>query len=238
MQFFEYPLNFGGNRSPREVQNFRPNSFSTVSTLTCNIAAAGGGSRPFTHIFLKCKNVMAVDLTPTIPMALPATVTDSSGRVHSTRMNDIDYYLVPVTANNVTQIEFAFSGTSIEVHTLMVLNRAVELGERFTEWELRYAEIARTAENIYGELREVPKLGGHRYRRTLDLTYRDRSSTVEEIEDIKNFLLKSDKYICAVEYNRFPDLVMAARTPDFSRRFINDWKGAGQTLTFAVEETL
>lgn len=100
--FFDYPLNYSGDRSQyREIADNDYNTFTSQTSMLLHIDTLGDGSgtaRNFTDIFIKCKGIDSYtaaftnpeNITSPATRTLPQMVTNDSGDAVS--ITDLDGY--------------------------------------------------------------------------------------------------------------------------------------------------
>ena len=264
-QFFDYPLNYGSNRSQyREVADNDYNTFTSQTSLLLNIDTAGDGSgtaRAFTHIFLKCKGVASYAIALTDPepgialldRTLPETVTNDSGDTVSTTVDgyqhDLDDLETVVSetrklkAKAITLTFTAAAGETPRIYEVMVLDRLLTLNSDggFSRIEYDSIDLGVVDPDIRGRLSYVPPIGGERDKWLCRLTLlspRQAAARDKIADDLIHLIRKYKNFVFAAEPNRYPDRVFPALWPDPTTqiRYIGRWKGAGRRASFTVRE--
>ena len=264
MIFFDYPLNYGGNRSQyRAVADNDYSTFTAQTSLLLNIDTAGDGSgtaRPFTDIFIKSTGVdsYAIALTDPEPVVglsdrtLPATVKNDSGDTVSTVVDGFQHDLYDLwtdestakqKAKAMTLTFTAKTGETPRIYEIMVLNRLLTLNSDggFSRIEYDSIDLGVVDDDIRGRLSYVPPIGGERDKWQVNLTLLSprQAAARDKIADaLIHFIRKYKNFVFAAEYNRYPDRVFPALwpNPQTQIRYLAKWKGAGRRALFSVRE--
>lgn len=242
MKLFSFPLNFGdAGRSPTKIQHNRPGQFITDTTIQCIVNAEGiaNGSqyRPYTHIYVESEGVTGWSFSQVTP-------SDSYTRDYTASplkvVNGKQYDLIDVRqSGNARQgnvLNFTFTG---KIYRLMVLNLALDLTKHFIRIDPDFELLNRREQNIFGETQIVPPLGGKTHKQILNLTYRDALYSDTDLADrqsIKNFFLDNTYFVYTLDFGEFPDELNVGVLSAYSRRYINEWTGAGTDISFTIEE--
>ena len=263
-QFFDYPLNYGGNRSQyRSVSDNDYQTYSEQTSMLLNIDTAGDGSgtaREFTDIFLKCKGVAsyAIALTdpePSIALldrTLPETVKNDSGDTVDTVVDGYQHDLYDLStvisetrklkAKSITLTVTAKTGETPKIYEVMILDRLLTLNSNggFSRIEYDSLESGSYEPDLRGQRSYVPALGGTRDKWLVNLTLNSLRGTARDTiaDELLHFIRGHKTFVFAPEYNRYPDRVFPAGWGDARTaiRYIGRWKGAGRRASFSVRE--
>ena len=263
--FFSYPLNYGSGRSQYpEVADNDYNTWTDQTTMLLNIDTAGDGTgnpAEFTDIFVKGSGIVSYTIAWTDPenltansltnpqtRTLPTGVTNDSGFTafitdRDGYQNDLyHFWNVAQLKPKATALTLTFTGTNVQVHEVMILNRLLTLNSDggFRRIEYDSIDLGSVDDDLRGRLDYVPPIGGERDKWLVRLTALSRSGLARDMvaDRLINFIRKHKNFVFAPEYNRYPDRVFPALwpNPESQIRYLARWKGAGRTVSFSVRE--
>ena len=264
MIFFDYPLNYGGNRS--QYQAVADNDYRTYSEQTSmllNIDSVGDGTgtaRDLTNIFLKCTGIASysaaltdpANITSPVARTLPATVTNDSGDTVETTVDGFQHDLNNLwtdesapkpKAKGVTLTVTAAASQTPRIHEVMILDRLLTLNSDGGLSRIEYdsIDLGTVEPDLRQRLSYVPPIGGERDKWLANLTLLSprQAAARDKIADaLIHFIRKYKNFVFAPEYNRHPDRVFPALWPNPTTqiRYLAKWKGAGRRALFSVRE--
>ena len=262
-QFFDYPLNYGSNRSQyREVADNDYATFTEQTSMLLHIDSAGDGTgtaREFTDIFLKCTGIAsysaaltdAANITSPVPRTLPETVTNDSGDTVETTVDGFQHDLHNVwtdestdkpEAKSVTLTFTAKTGETPRIHEVMILDRLLILDSDggFSRIEYDSLESGSYESDLRGQRSYVPALGGTRDKWIVNLTLNSLRGTGRDTiaDDLLHFIRRHKTFVFAPEPNRYPDRIFPAGWGDAQTtlRYLARYKGAGRRVSFSIRE--
>ena len=135
--FFNEPITYDGDRvrhhgTPtiiREMTDNNYETYSTVADIDVDMSDVDGTATPIDYIFLKYKgDLRAYTCIPSggqgsnFTRTLPATVENYEGNPVSLEVNGFKHDLYPLSQRvTATSLRMQFSGTDVEIYTLMCL---------------------------------------------------------------------------------------------------------------------
>ena len=268
-QFFAFPRNYGKNRNRAstgsvllpQIADNDYNTFTDTTGIRCFVDAVGDGSGNalgVSHIFFKTANVDAVTINASGGTAandggavtLPARKTDDSMDEHDISIDGKQNFLHPIgTPGDAKRIDFVFSGTSVKIYQIMVLNQELVLDWRDRDNVIKFIKIdydlllsGEVRESAVGNKRYVRALGNPRDKWRVDYGFefwRRSGGGRDQVADrLISFIREHKNCAIAPEYERYPDRVFPAVIPNsqIQLRYIAQYKGAGRRISLTVDE--
>ena len=264
IQFFDYPLNYGGGRSQyKAVADNDYQTYTEQTAMLLHIDTAGDGTgtaRAFTDIFVKCSGVQSYSAALTNPenitspqaRTLPATVTNDSGDEVSTTVDGYQHDLhnlwadestAKPKAKSVTLTFTAAASKTVRIYEVMVLNRLLTLNADggFSRIEYDSLDLGTVEPDLRKRLSYVPPINGERDKWLVNLTFLSPRPTTGRdtlTDQLVSFIRRYKNFVFAAEYNRHPDRVFPAvwPNPETQIRYLNRWKGSGRRVLFSARE--